>query len=379
MGISKLRSVDLGDPISAFDRAAAIAAHGAQRLDEISGPPKAEVGALFEARLLSVPFSAAFGGIGLARGDAAARLLPGALRCLGRASLPLGRLYEGHVNAVRLLETYGSRPQTAGMAEEVRLGALLGVWAADGNDGGLRICKNGSSWRLEGRKIYCSGATIVTRPIVTAKDELGQTWIVVPRLTPGQRVDLSGWTAQGMRASLTGAVDLSGITIDADAIVGHADAYHREPEFSGGAWRFLAVHLGGMEALLDGLKKHLIRTKRGCDPHQAARLSQSAVAVETARLWVERAAGLFERREADAASIVAYVNLARAAVERAALDLIELVQRSVGLEAFLWPNPIERVTRDLATYLRQPGPDRAMTSAASWLLSEPCHPRAFLT
>ena len=42
--------------------------------------------------------------------------------------------------------------------------------------------------------------------------------------------------------------------------------------------------------------------------------------------------------------LVAYVNLARLAVEAAALDLMQLVQRSVGLQAFLRPNPIERIS-----------------------------------
>ena len=69
--------------------------------------------------------------------------------------------------------------------------------------------------------------------------------------------------------------------------------------------------------------------------------------------------------------LVAYVNLARLAVEAAALDLMQLVQRSVGLRAFLRPNPIERISRDLATYLRQPGPDRALTDAAAWILAQP--------
>ena len=37
--------------------------------------------------------------------------------------------------------------------------------------------------------------------------------------------------------------------------------------------------------------------------------------------------------------LVAYVNLARLAVEAAALELMQLVQRSVGLQAFLRPEP----------------------------------------
>jgi hypothetical protein len=85
---------------------------------------------------------------------------------------------------------------------------------------------------------------------------------------------------------------------------------------------------------------------------------------------MERASVIAEdvAQEGSSEAIVAYVNFARLAVERAGLDLLELIHRSVGLQSFMRPGPIERISRDLATYLRQPGPDRALTSAASYVL-----------
>ena len=90
------------------------------------------------------------------------------------------------------------------------------------------------------------------------------------------------------------------------------------------------------------------------------------MAVETARLWIGEAASLASGSSADAERVVAYVNLARLAVERAGLEVLERAQRSVGLQGFLRGHPLERLARDLATYLRQPAPDRALTSAARY-------------
>jgi alkylation response protein AidB-like acyl-CoA dehydrogenase len=254
------------------------------------------------------------------------------------------------------------------MADEAHGGALFGVWAAD-DAHGLRLLGAGDERSLAGHKILCSGASFIERPLVTAKNEAGHLMMVIPKLRSGERADLSRWTARGMRASATGTVDFDGVIVSRGEIVGGDEDYHRQPAFSGGAWRFLAVQQGGMEALLDGLREHLVRTKRGGDPHQAARLGEAAMEVETARLWVERAAALAEAEDGDAEAAVAYVNLARNAVERAALALLQLVHRSIGLASFMRPSPIERISRDLATYLRQPGPDRALTSAAAWLLA----------
>jgi alkylation response protein AidB-like acyl-CoA dehydrogenase len=104
-------------------------------------------------------------------------------------------------------------------------------------------------------------------------------------------------------------------------------------------------------------------------------MGQAAEAAETAKLWVMRAGELAEHDDGrrEPLRVSAYVNLARSAVERAGLDVLELVHRSVGLAGFLRTHPIERVSRDLATYLRQPAPDRALTAAAAYVLGRETH------
>ena len=338
----------------------------ADRYDEDDAYPSADVAALHESGLLAAVLPMECGGAGIS-----GLSLSEVLRSIGSGSLPLGRLFEGHVNALELVLRYGNRDQIELVAEEAKAGKLFGVWNTDDSNGLRLIHRHGRTW-LEGRKILASGAGHIERPLVTATDEDGRRLMVLPKLDSPDRADLSGWRAQGMRASATGAVDFNGVEIKPIEIVGREGDYERQPWFSGGAWRFAAVHLGGMERLFDLLLRHLRETNRGKDPHQAARLGAAAMAVETARLWVAQAASIAEAPLGSRApeQLVAYVNLARLAVEAAALDLMQLVQRSVGLQAFLRPNPIERISRDLATYLRQPGPDRALTDAATWMLAQ---------
>jgi alkylation response protein AidB-like acyl-CoA dehydrogenase len=335
--------------------------------DEDGAYPVGDVAALHGSGLLTAVIPVRCGGVGLT-----GLSLSEILRSIGSGSLPLGRLFEGHVNTLELVLRYGDQEQVDLVAEEARAGKLFGVWNTDDANGLRLIHRYGRSW-LEGRKVLASGAGHIERPLVTATDENGRRLIVMPRLGTPDRADFSRWTAQGMRASATGAVDFTGVEIEPIEIVGAEGDYERQPWFSAGAWRFAAVHLGGMERLFDLLRRHLQETDRGKDPHQAARLGRAAMAVETARLWVAQAASSTEAPlgSRGAEQVVAYVNLARLAVEAAALDLMQLVQRSVGLQAFMRPNPIERISRDLATYLRQPGPDRALTDAATWTLAQP--------
>jgi alkylation response protein AidB-like acyl-CoA dehydrogenase len=344
------------------------AAERADALDRTGGFPARDVVECHEAGLLAAPLPVALGGSGL-DAPAMAPVLLDVLAEVGRGSLALGRLYEGHVNALSLILRYASEPVLRRLVADIHAGHLFGVWNTQPQAGGLVLDPHGTG-ELAGVKSFASGAGAVTRPLVTARRPDGRQQMLVVSLEPGTRADLSSWCAHGMRASTSGVLDFTGLPVAAQAAVGEADDYFREPHFSGGAWRFTAVQLGGIEAVFDSLRAHLVATGRGGDPHQAARLGEAAIAVETARLFVGRAAALASDPDAEPARVIAYVNLTRLAVERAGLDVLERAQRSVGLAGFLQTHPLERLMRDLATYLRQPGPDRALTHAAAHVLAD---------
>jgi alkylation response protein AidB-like acyl-CoA dehydrogenase len=85
---------------------------------------------------------------------------------------------------------------------------------------------------------------------------------------------------------------------------------------------------------------------------------------QTARLWLPHVAPIAEDPGRAPEHATASVNLARIAIEAACVHSMQLAQRSLGLSAFLVGNPVERICRDLATYLRQPAPDEALRGAA---------------
>ena len=143
----------------------------------------------------------------------------------------------------------------------------------------------------------------------------------------------------------------------------------RQPEISLGAWRPLAVLSGGLAALVGAVLADLRARGRAGDPHQAARLGACLAAEETARLWSSRAAILAEcHGDEDAAN---YVKLARQAIDTACATAIGHAQRAAGLAAFARPHPIERLVRDLSTYMRQPALDMVIDEAVAHFLDRP--------
>src|SRR4051794_908240 len=179
--------------------------------------------------------------------------------------------------------------------------------------------------------------------------------MLVLRLGRGERVQTLPAPLSGMRAAVTGAVDFDGCETEPDSLLGEPGDYLREPDFSAGAWRGSAVAYGGLVALLDAAVAQLRSTGRLDSPHTQARLGHALIARETAGMWVARAAHAAESPRAQAPRTrISTVGLARIAVEQACLDAMQHIHRSVGLSSFRQGSVIERVCRDLQTYLRQP-------------------------
>lgn len=345
---------------------AQIAGDAASRADATGSVDQAVWSALCDTGLSMAPFSPDFGGIGLSDPNQQTTLCA-ILRLIGGADLAVARLFEGHVNAVMLVSRYGTRPQIESLAGSVKQGGLSGVWGAE-DAHGLRRLGDSASWLLEGKKILASGADVITRPLVSIGSTDGHVLYLL-NLEAGKRADMSSWMPLGMKASASGTIDLTGVVVGPSEQIGGAGDYMRQPFFSGGAWRFCAAQLGAMEQLTKLYCAQLRARSRESDPYQLQRVAHCTVACRTTLFWVEEAARQFADESLKPAAIIAFTNFTRMVTERAALDVMECVQRGTGLSGLMRPNPIERICRDLATYLRQPVPDMAMSDAARAVLA----------
>lgn len=340
-------------------------AHNADALDAAIAFPVADIAALRAVGGLAAPLPGDLGGLGIGTEPAGSSAIGTLLRLLGKGNLSIARAFEAHVNALRLICLYGTNKQRGRAAEAANAGHLYALWVTDGPDP-VRI-EDGVASELRGAKIFCSAAGHATQAVITARraDETLLLHVALPSPPP---TPASTVAPLGMRAAATGSMNFDGIQISEDDIIGKPGDYLREPEFSAGAWRTCAALLGGLDALTAEVKAQLIARKRDGHPHQLARLGQIVIAQETASLWVTRAASVVEDPNTAAGDRQSYANLTRMAVESACLEALQLAHRSLGLAAFVPPNPVERLSRDLGTYLRQPAPDEALEDAAIWFM-----------
>ena len=288
------------------------------------------------------------------------------LHAAGRADLPLGRLVEGHVDAVQIVQRLGTAEQVARVRARIAAGATLGVWNAalpgeplvlDGED-------------LHGGKGFASGAGVIDLALVTADTPEGAQLILADLERTPPTIDRSWWRVTGMTRSETHQVRWHRAPIETADRIGAPGAYAREPWFSGGALRFVAVHAGGVAGLFDRTRDHLVTAGRAADPFQAARLAELFALAEGAGAAVSRTA----RRwfDDDAGTRLARVASTRMAVLDAAERALALAREAVGVQAAFHDHPLSRMLADLDVYLRQPMPDmmrqRAGAGAAAGLL-----------
>jgi hypothetical protein len=275
------------------------------------------------------------------------RLLHG----IGRRDLPLGRLFEGHVDALQIINRYGSNDQVLATQRIARDGGVFGVWNADRQDRPLRWADD----TLDGGKAFASGAGILTHALVSFDTAHGRQLCLVDLARMPPQVDRSWWRVTGMARSETHLVEWRDQRMNSDGFIGKPGDYVTEPWFSGGALRFAAVQAGGIAALVDHVREHLVDHDRAADPHQTSRLATLFRCGQGAADGVATAAREWD--DADADRTLAHVAAARCAVYEAGERAITVAQAAVGLSAMFVEHPISAVLTDLAVYLRQPGPD----------------------
>jgi len=376
-------TLPIADVLARATEIADFCANNAAAIDRNGAFPIAEFERIAKADLLAAPLPVQFGGVGLGvNADVTYELLM-LLKQIGRGNLAVGRIYEGHINALQLIQTFGTPAQIETYASDARdRHKIFGVWNAEAEDGvKVHRLENGR-YRLEGSKTFCSGSGFVERPFVNGALLDGSCQMcIVPMEEVATVSDPAWWQPSGMRATASFKVDFSGVELDAMSLIGQPGDYFRQPWLSAGVVRFAAVQLGGAEALFNATREYLQSLNRTSDPYQQHRLGRMAIALESGNLWLRGAADQIRayapifggdptQPSEQSDQLVAYANMVRTAIEQICMETIQLCERSVGTRGLLPPHPMERIIRDLSLYLRQPVFDGSLATVGQYALSQ---------
>jgi alkylation response protein AidB-like acyl-CoA dehydrogenase len=200
----------------------------AQEIETEGQFPAAIFEELADLDVMGVPIHGDFGGLG---GDQ----LMYALVCeeLGRVSGSIGLSYAAHVSlASKPIEMFGTEEQKERWLRPLAEGEYLGAWAltepgsgSDASDMDTRARRDGDEWVLDGTKQFITNASVAGSMLVKAVTDPDagyggiSTFIVDPRNDDGVEIT-NVWKKMGLNASPTCEVQLDGVRLSEDRLLG---------------------------------------------------------------------------------------------------------------------------------------------------------------
>lgn len=352
---------------AAIDAALSRIAEGACNRDQEAVPEFPEAAIVELERCGALAFNAVVGDRRPPAGDELALV-----RAVAAADGSVGRIFDGHLNAVERLAVQGPSELRDRELRAIRLGELrAGVWGGDpvsdeGSPATVLARRQGEV--LRGVKTFCSGAGGLDRALVLGRAADGgppiPVWIDLTR-TDSVAIDRSWFRSHGLRASVSHRV----VFDDAPVLArfGPPGAISVQPWFGRDALRTAASWAGMADAATQAALSELARRPaRG--PLEGLAAGRMLTAQRTISAWIEAGARAMDAPEkADLPAVAIY---GRAAIANACHALLDEAARGCGSRPFARGGRLDRARRDLEVFLLQHRLDPLLARAGEAALDE---------
>jgi hypothetical protein len=287
-----------------------------------------------------------------------------ALAAVAEHDLSLAKLYEGHTDALAILDELGA-------ASNVPANATWGVWAAEAPQGRAVIeSHDGEAAVLTGAKCWCSGAASVSHALLTAwhaddgadnastADRSAPTrqpqLVRIELRQPGVRVDSQAWQAVGMSQSKSLDVDFRRAH---GKLVGRPGDYLSRPGFWQGGAGIAACWYGGASGIAAALRRSTLRQSPAHrNPFAMAAMGKvDLYLASTAAMLRDAATWTDVHPTSDARAVALRVRLA---AEDCATRVLGEVGRAMGAGPFCRDAKFARAAADLPVFIRQSHAER---------------------
>jgi alkylation response protein AidB-like acyl-CoA dehydrogenase len=292
------------------------------------------------------------------------------VRRVARADGSVGRIFDGHLNAVERAAVQAppdlrERELAAVAARRLR----AGVWGGDPRPGEgppASVVTVAGGEVLRGVKTFCSGAGGLDRALVLARDPAGgpppAVWVDL-RDRARVEVDHAWYRGYGLRASVSHRV----VFHDAPILArfGAPGALAEQPWFARDALRTASTWAGMADCAVEATLAELAQ-RPGTGPIEALAAGRVLTARRTISLWIDAGASAMDSGE----DLPAVALHARAAIAEQCRLLLDEAARACGSWPFARGTTLDRCRRDLEVFLLQHRLDPMLAKAGSAALAQ---------
>jgi alkylation response protein AidB-like acyl-CoA dehydrogenase len=264
---------------------------------------------------------------------------------IGRMDLSLARMAEAHWDAVAILRENGSNPKPE---------CLYGVWASERPGQLLTLERSHGSSLINGKKMFCSGAGLVDRALVTVGGPEPQ--LVDVNLRDNGRFlhfDDSDWKTNAFRETRTSTVTFENLPVAPEELIGIPGWYLQRPGFWHGACGPAACWAGGAA----GLVEYANEQSRD-DPHTLAHLGAMRASIWASLCYLDSAGREIDAAPKDRERALARALTVRHLIEQACSDILRRLARAYGPHPVAMDEKVSQRYQELDLYLRQSHAER---------------------
>jgi alkylation response protein AidB-like acyl-CoA dehydrogenase len=293
------------------------------------------------------------------------------VRRVAAADGSVGRIFDGHLNAVERIAVQGPAEVSERELRAVVAGELwAGVWGGDpapGEGPPATVVATPGGEALRGVKTFCSGAGGLHGALVLARDPDGgppiSVWI---DLTDERRVEIdeAWYRSRGLVASVSHRV----LFHDAPVIarLGAPGAISAQPWFARDALRTAASWAGMADTAVAAALSALAQRPATGDL-EALAAGRIIGAQRTIDVWLDAAARAMDAGAPDLPAVALY---GRAAIADACRTLLDEAARACGSRPFARGDDLDRARRDLEVFLLQHRLDPLLARAGAAVLED---------
>jgi alkylation response protein AidB-like acyl-CoA dehydrogenase len=268
-----------------------------------------------------------------------------ALAEIGREDLSLARLAEAHTDAVAILSESGRKPQP---------GALYGVWASETPAQPLRLDRVGSGFVLNGSKMFCTGAGLIDRALITACLPEQRLIDVDLRRSPETiNFDWSAWATRTFAETKTAIATFSDTPVEENEMIEATGWYLERPGFWHGACGPASCWAGGAIGLAD-----YAQSQSRNDAHTLAHLGAMTAASWALSSYLDAAGNEIDAKPLDADAALTRALAFRHLVEQMCTDILQRFGRAYGPRPLAFDVQASRRYQELELYIRQSHAER---------------------